>query len=106
MDNASDSTYIGQVTPPATPAVSAEGSDPREFFRVLWRRKWVVVACLVLIPLATYIVSTRLSKTYDASSIVQLQSAAANQSLPVTGDLTGSGNDQQSNDRVAALIET
>src|SRR4051812_36895197 len=81
------------------------GSDPREFFRLLLRRKWILVACLILIPLATYVVSTRLPKTYEASTVVQLQSAG-NAQLPGVGNLLAGSSDEQTNDRAAALIET
>jgi receptor protein-tyrosine kinase len=81
-------------------------SDPRDFFRLLWRRKWTLIPCLVLIPLAVYLVSTRLTKTYEASAVIQLQGAPVDQTLPGVGDLTAGSNDQQTNDRVSALIET
>jgi len=84
----------------------AKQSDPRAFFWMLWRHKWVLVACLVLIPLATYLVSTRLPKTYEARTVLQLQAIGDAQSLPGVGDLSGGSSDTQSNDRVAALIET
>jgi capsular polysaccharide biosynthesis protein len=81
-------------------------SDPREFFWLLWRHKWVLIACLVLIPLATYLVSTRLPKTYEASTSLQLQAVGGGESLPGIGDLSGGSSDTQTSDRVAALIET
>jgi len=80
-------------------------SDPREFFQLLLRHKWILLACVILIPLATYLVSTRLPKTYEASTVLQLQAVGGGQSLPGIGDLSGSG-DTQTGDRVAALIQT
>jgi polysaccharide biosynthesis transport protein len=81
-------------------------SDPREFFQLLLRRKWILLACVILIPLATYLVSTRLPKTYEASAVLQLQSVGSGQSLPGVGDLSGGSGDTQTNDQVAALIAT
>ena len=81
-------------------------SDPREFFQLLLRHKWILLACVILIPLATYLVSTRLPKTYEASAVLQLQSVGGGQSLPGVGDLSGGSGDTQTSDRVAALIET
>jgi polysaccharide biosynthesis transport protein len=81
-------------------------SDPREFFRLLLRHKWILLACVILIPLATYVVSTRLPKTYEASAVLQLQSIGSDQSSPGLGDLSGGSGDTQTSDRVAALIET
>jgi succinoglycan biosynthesis transport protein ExoP len=81
-------------------------SDPREFFQMLLRHKWILLACVILIPLATYVVSTRLPKSYEASAVLQLQSVGTDQSLPGIGDLSGGSGDSQTSDRVAALIET
>ena len=81
-------------------------SDPREFFQLLLRHKWILLACVILIPLATYLVSTRLPKTYEASAVLQLQSVGGGQSLPGVGDLSGGSGDSQTSDRVAALIAT
>jgi polysaccharide biosynthesis transport protein len=81
-----------------------KGSDPREFFRLLLRHKWILLGCLILIPAATYLVSTRLPKTYEASAVIQLQAVGAG-NLPGVGDLAGS-TDTSTADRVAALIET
>jgi polysaccharide biosynthesis transport protein len=81
-------------------------SDPREFFQLLLRHKWILLACVILIPLATYLVSTRLPKTYEATAVMQLQSVGSGQSLPDVGDLSGGSGDTQTSDRVAALIET
>jgi len=85
---------------------AAEESDPRAFFRLLWRRKWILLACLVVFPLVTYLVSTRLAKTYEASAVVQLQGAGSDQSAPGVADLLGSPNDEKTGERAAALIET
>jgi len=82
-----------------------KASDPRDFFRLLARHKWVLLACVILIPLATYLVSTRLPKTYQASAVLQLQSVAGG-SLPGVGDLSGGSGDTTASDQVAALIET
>ena len=44
--------------------MTQERPDPRDFFRVLWRRKWILVLCVTLIPAAVYLYSERLTKTY------------------------------------------
>src|SRR5262245_59588215 len=78
-------------------------ADPREFFRLIWRRKWIILLCLVLLPLAVYVYSDRLTKTYQASTLVQVQSTAtdaglfSNDSLP-----TGVANTA----KIAALVGT
>src|SRR5918995_481383 len=78
-------------------------TDPREFFRVLWRRKWVILLCVALIPLAVYVYSDRLTKTFEASTIVQVQSTATDAGLFVGQDLpTGTANTA----KIAALVGT
>jgi capsular exopolysaccharide synthesis family protein len=88
------------------PDIASKSADPRDFLRLLLRHRWVLLGCLILIPAATFVVSTRLPKTYEASAVVQLQSIGAGQSLPGVGDLSGGSGDNQASDRVAALIET
>ena len=61
----------------------------------------------ILIPLATYLVSTRLPKTYEASAVLQLQSVGGGQSLPGRRrPVRRTRATPQTSDRVAALIET
>jgi capsular exopolysaccharide synthesis family protein len=78
-------------------------SDPRDFFRVLWRRKWLILLCLTVIPLAVYFYSDRLTKTYEASTIVQVQDTATDSGLITGTDLpSGSANTA----KIAALVGT
>ena len=78
-------------------------TDPRDFFRVLWRRKWMILLCLVLIPLAAYVYSDRLTKSFQSSTIVQVQSTATDAGLFSGQDLpTGSANTA----KIAALVGT
>jgi polysaccharide biosynthesis transport protein len=92
-------TYTGDVTRPVQ-----EGPDPRDFLHLLWRRKWILILCVVLIPLATYVVSNRLSKTYEATTLVQLQTAAIDTPGPVTGELGATPTDVAPS--IAAVIPT
>src|ERR671911_2342559 len=78
-------------------------TDPREFFRVLWRRKWVILLCVALIPLAVYVYSDRLTKTFEANAIVQVQNTATDAGLFVEQDLpSGTANTA----KIAALVGT
>lgn len=54
--------------------VSGEGHAPtlRDYGRVLWRRKWIVVLCAVLAPAAAVALSVRQASVYEASSQVLL----------------------------------
>jgi capsular exopolysaccharide synthesis family protein len=50
--------------------------DPREIFRLLLRRKWILLACVTLIPLGVYLYSNSLDKTYEATAVIQPQAIA------------------------------
>ena len=90
--------YTGAVAPE-----EQHDGDPRDFFRVLWRRKWLILLCLVLIPLAVYFYSDRLTKTYQASTLIQVQDTATDSGLIVGTDLpSGSANTA----KIAALVGT
>src|SRR5688572_19903974 len=80
-----------------------EGPDPREFFRLLWRRKALILLCLTLIPLAAYAYSERLTKTYEASTTISVQGTATDAGLFLGSESsTGSASPAQ----VAALVST
>ena len=99
LRHTTDASYTGHV---AQEEFKAD-TDPRDFFRILWRRKWLILLCLVLIPVAIYVYSDRLTKTYQASTIVQVQVTATDAGLFVDQDLpSGSANTA----KVAALVPT
>ena len=80
-----------------------EGSDPREFFRLIWRRKALILLCLTVIPVAAYIYSDRLTKSYEASTLIQVQGTATDGGLYLGENVsTGSVNTAT----VAALVST
>ncbi len=96
--NTENATYTGPMAPE-----EQKDTDPREFFRVLWRRKWVILLCIVLLPVAVYVYSDRLTKTYEASTVVQVQNTATDAGLFVDQDLpTGTANTA----KIAALVGT
>ena len=77
--------------------------DPRDFFRVLWRRKWLILLILALFPLAAYVYSERMTKVYQSSAVVQVQNTATDAGLFVDQDLpSGSANTA----KIAALVGT
>jgi capsular exopolysaccharide synthesis family protein len=98
--------YTGRVTRPAEEGLEPQPAqeDPRAFFRVLWRRKWILLLCITLIPAAAYVYSERLTKTYEASVLMQVQANAVDGGLPVTGDFVSAGTTNTAT--IARLIET
>lgn len=98
LNTTENASYTGPMGPE-----QRQDTDPREFFRVLWRRKWVILLCVVLIPLAVYVYSDRLTKVYESSTIVQAQPTATDAGLFVGQDLpSGSANTA----KIAALVQT
>jgi hypothetical protein len=40
--------------------------------RQAWRRKWILLAVIVLIPLAAYLLTARQTKVYEASTLMKV----------------------------------
>jgi len=80
-----------------------DDSDPRDFFRLLWRRKVVILLCLTLIPLAVYVYSDRLTPSYQATTIVQAQATAQDTGF-ISGPDFSAGTVNTA--KIAALIPT
>ena len=78
-------------------------SNPREVFRLLWRRRWILLFCIIAIPLATYLYSEQLTKSYQSSTVLQVQ-AIGDASDVVTDSASGAG--ASGNASVARLAET
>ena len=66
-----------------------EAASPHEvsslstYLRILRRRKWIVLACVILTPLTAYVVTARQPAQYQASAQVYLSSQ------DLAGALTG-----------------
>jgi capsular exopolysaccharide synthesis family protein len=82
-------------TPPA------EGFDAREALRLIRRRGWIMLVCLIVIPLGIYEFTNSRPKVFEASTLLQVAGAA---------DTTGLGPDfatPQSNiQAIAAFVKT
>jgi tyrosine-protein kinase len=55
--------------------------DLAHILHVLWRRRWVLIACLVLLPVGVYLLSRAAPKRYESSVTVQVQASAVDTSL-------------------------
>jgi tyrosine-protein kinase len=49
-----------------------DGFDLRHYVRQAWRRKWILLAVIVLLPLATYLVTERQAKVYEATTLMKV----------------------------------
>src|SRR5512139_1792789 len=61
-----------------------EGIDVRHYMRQAWRRKWVLLAVVVLIPAAAYLLTARQAKVYQASTLLKVGA----QNVSVSNSLT------------------
>jgi capsular exopolysaccharide synthesis family protein len=54
----------------------ADRADLRHFLRVARRHRWLLLSIVVLLPLITYLVSSQLSKTYEAKTTLFVQATS------------------------------
>jgi capsular exopolysaccharide synthesis family protein len=68
-----------------------EQADLRSHIHALWRRKWLFLAIVISIPAVVYVISSLVTKTYEASATVKIQPASLSIpgfSAPVTDPST------------------
>lgn len=80
--------------------MKAEHSQLRDYVRVLWRRKWIIVLVAVLAPVAAVAVSMLRPAVYESSAEVLLRSEN------ITGALTGGGSPERIAQTQARLANT
>jgi receptor protein-tyrosine kinase len=69
------------------------GADLREFVRPIWRRRWLVVAVVVVTTVATYVYNERKPSQYRSSTQIFLQVSEVDQALNgVSGSIQGDRN--------------
>jgi succinoglycan biosynthesis transport protein ExoP len=61
---------------------SARGEQPdlRSLIQALWRRKWLFLAFVVVIPAAVFAASTQVAKTYQATTLLRLETTTLDSS--------------------------
>jgi capsular exopolysaccharide synthesis family protein len=64
----STSTYTRQIN-----TLENEGPDVREFLRLLRRRGWIILVCLLIIPTAVYVYTSGRPKVFEASTVIAPQ---------------------------------
>ena len=61
-----------------------EGFDYRRYLRQAWRRKWILLAVVVLVPLGTYLLTQRQPKVYESSTLLKVGAQNISVSSQVT----------------------
>lgn len=79
-----------------------ERVDLRHYVRLVWRWKWLLGAIVITIPVAVYLLSKQLPKTYEASTTVFVQATTVSSS-DEPGAITVSTSSPQN---IARLVET
>src|SRR4051794_4526257 len=49
-----------------------DGIDFRHYLRQAWRRRWLLLAVIVVIPLAAYLLTARQPKVYEAGTLLKV----------------------------------
>jgi capsular exopolysaccharide synthesis family protein len=57
------------------------GQDLRHYLRLAWRRKWLLLAVVVVIPLVTYLLAARSPSVYETSTLIQVQQTAVSSTV-------------------------
>src|SRR5947208_10473647 len=78
------------------------GPDLRHYLRLAWRRKWLMLAVIVAIPVGTYLLAARAPSVYETSTLLRVQQTAVSSSL-FGNQVSFSGTGAQS---AARLIQT
>lgn len=66
---------------PAVTEPRHEGLDIRQWGRLMWRRKWLLLAIVIVIPTVVYVGSSRLPKVYQSSATINVRATAAASNL-------------------------
>jgi capsular exopolysaccharide synthesis family protein len=80
-----------------------EGPDFREFVRLIKRRGWILILCVVLIPAGVYLLTASRPKIFQASTLVQVQTASLDPTQ-VSPDFSGNGSTNI--DAIASFVST
>jgi polysaccharide biosynthesis transport protein len=62
--------------------------DLRGYLRMLWRSRWIILACIIICPLGAYLLTSRLDKVYVSSTTIAIGPSidASITGQPVTQD--------------------
>src|SRR4051812_25890106 len=80
-----------------------EARDVREWLRLLRRRGWILIMCVILIPAGIYVYTSGRPKVFQASTVVQVQSSSVDSTLPIAPEFAAGQSNVQA---IASFIGT
>src|SRR3954468_5305296 len=83
-------------------AEAGETPDLRDYLRLIWRRGWILLACVLLIPFAAYEYTSAKPKVFQSSTVLQVQPGVENSDLTSPSFAPSATN----LDLVAAIVST
>lgn len=89
-----------------TPTENAVGLDVRGAVRTLWRWKWILLACIVLLPVGAYLLSARNPKVYSSTVLMRINATAVDTTLVENNVPAPQAVDQVASQASARLITT
>jgi receptor protein-tyrosine kinase/non-specific protein-tyrosine kinase len=78
-----------------------EGLEIRQWGRLIWRRKWLLLAIVIALPVAVYLGSSQLPKTYQSKATINVQATVGASSV-FASQISSSSNIAEA----ATLIQT
>ncbi len=86
--------------------MNVERSDPRAYLKALMRWKFLFLACVVVVPLLAYLVTSREPRVFQSSALVQEGAIPTNSALLLGEGAAGSSVGKQTLSGQARVIET
>lgn len=83
-------------------AEAGEAPDLRDYLRLIWRRGWILLACVLLIPFAAYEYTKAKPQVFQSSTVLQVQPGVENSDLTSPSFAPSATN----LDLVAAIVST
>jgi capsular exopolysaccharide synthesis family protein len=81
-DSRTRDAYVSpHIIPAAVTEARHEGLDIRQWGRLMWRRKWLLLAIVLVVPTVVYVGTARLPKVYQSKATINVQATAAASTL-------------------------
>jgi tyrosine-protein kinase len=72
---------LPHIIPQSVTEPRHEGLDIRQWGRLIWRRKWLLLAIVIVVPTVVYVGSSRLPKVYQSKATINVRATAAASTL-------------------------